>query len=268
MLVYVSSATTLELLIEYRTGTNYKSDGAWSTFGTYSVAGWSGWNDIPLILGTLGGGSTQTSNNWQLRLTFTVRTKSASYPKTASVLGIRIYGANYWATPSTFATTGHMYTFDMSKNVFFPAAIYEAGTALSSKYAALSHNHDNTYLKVPAVAPTTPGMILGLDAAYDPYWYNPSDIWRPLGTGATDAAAGNHAHGNVTNTGTIASTAVTSATGVLVYDSNNKIQRATAANARSIIGAGTYSKPSGGIPASDLASGVIPSVSNSTITIK
>jgi hypothetical protein len=111
-------------------------------------------------------------------------------------------------------------------------------------------------------------MILGVDAAYDPYWYNKSDIWRPLGTGATDAAAGNHAHGNVTNTGTITSTAVTSATGVLVYDSNNKIQRATAASARSIIGAGTYSKPSGGIPASDLASGVIPSVSNSTITIK
>ena len=50
-----------------------------------------------------------------------------------------------------------------------------------------------------------------------------------------------HAHGNITNSGTITSTAVTAATGVLVYDSNNKIQRATAANARSIIGAGTSS---------------------------
>ncbi len=48
-----------------------------------------------------------------------------------------------------------------------------------------------------------------------------------------------HTHGNITNDGTITSTAVTSATGVLVYDSNNKIQRTTAANARSIIGAGT-----------------------------
>ena len=68
-----------------------------------------------------------------------------------------------------------------------------------------------------------------------------TNTWRPVGTGATDAAAGNHAHGNITNTGTITSTAVTSATGVLVYDSNNKIQRATAANARAIIGAGTSS---------------------------
>jgi len=48
-------------------------------------------------------------------------------------------------------------------------------------------------------------------------------------------------YGNITTSGTITSTAVTSATGVLVYDSNNTIQRATAANARSIIGAGTSS---------------------------
>lgn len=48
-------------------------------------------------------------------------------------------------------------------------------------------------------------------------------------------------YGNITTSGTITSTAVTSATGVLVYDSSNTIQRATAANARSIIGAGTSS---------------------------
>lgn len=54
-------------------------------------------------------------------------------------------------------------------------------------------------------------------------------------------ASSSHAHGNITNSGTITSTAVTQATGVLVYDSNNKIQRATAANARAIIGAGTSS---------------------------
>lgn len=72
-----------------------------------------------------------------------------------------------------------------------------------------------------------------------------------IGTTASDACAGNdsrlsdsrtptsHTHGNITNTGTITSTAVTTATGVLVYDSNNKIQRATAAQTRTIIGAGT-----------------------------
>ena len=55
----------------------------------------------------------------------------------------------------------------------------------------------------------------------------------------TSMAPSSHAHGNITNSGTITSTAVSSASGVLVYDSSNKIQRATAANARAIIGAGT-----------------------------
>ena len=54
---------------------------------------------------------------------------------------------------------------------------------------------------------------------------------------AASRATGTHVHGNVNNNGTISSTAVTAATGVLVYDSSNKIQRTTAANARSIIGA-------------------------------
>lgn len=58
---------------------------------------------------------------------------------------------------------------------------------------------------------------------------------------ANGRAPSNHAHGNITKDGTITSTAVTSATGVLVYDSANKIQRATAANLRTIIGAGTSS---------------------------
>ena len=61
---------------------------------------------------------------------------------------------------------------------------------------------------------------------------------------ATDAASrapSTHDHGNVKSDGTIVSTAVTAATGVLVYDSSNKIQRATAAQTRAIIGAGTSS---------------------------
>ena len=51
------------------------------------------------------------------------------------------------------------------------------------------------------------------------------------------AAASSHAHGNITSDGKITSTAVSSASGVLVYDSSNIIQRASGANARSIIGA-------------------------------
>ncbi len=78
----------------------------------------------------------------------------------------------------------------------------------------------------------------------DGLYLDSTKVTFALGTTATTAAAGDHAHGNITNTGTITSTAVTSATGVLVYDSSNKIQRATAANARSIIGAAPTSHAS------------------------
>lgn len=54
-------------------------------------------------------------------------------------------------------------------------------------------------------------------------------------------AADDHKHGNIENNGTIESEVVDKATGILVYDANNKIQRATADQTRAIIGAGTSS---------------------------
>ena len=122
MLVNVSSATSLSMLIETRTGVNYKNNGAWTSFGTYSLSGWSGWNDIPLIL-RLGGSASQTSQNWQMRLTITCTTVSSSYPKTAEVLGIRLFGDNCWTQASNLAGTGNIYTYDMSGNVTFPSEV-------------------------------------------------------------------------------------------------------------------------------------------------
>lgn len=139
MLINISSSGGMNVLIEYRTGTNYLNNGPWSTLGTYALSGWSGWNDIPLVLSTIGGGSSQKSNNWQLRLTFIMTSKNPDYPTTASVSAIRLYGRNSWTVPSTMATTGHLYSFDMSKNATFPAGVSavtftENGTDLSNKY--------------------------------------------------------------------------------------------------------------------------------------
>lgn len=50
-----------------------------------------------------------------------------------------------------------------------------------------------------------------------------TNTWRPVGTGATDAAAGNHAHGNITNGGDITATAPTIANGdQLVINDNSE----------------------------------------------
>lgn len=143
MLINISSSGGMNVLIEYRTGTNYLNNGPWSTLGTYALSGWSGWNDIPLVLSTIGGGTSQKSNNWQLRLTFIMTSKNPDYPTTASVSAIRLYGRNSWTVPSTMATTGHLYSFDMSQNATFPAGVSaitftENGTTLSNKYLGKS----------------------------------------------------------------------------------------------------------------------------------
>ena len=160
MLINISSSGGMQVLIEYRTGTNYKNNGAWTTFGTYTLSGWSGWNDIPLILSTLGGGSTQTSNNWQLRLTFIMTSKDGNYPNTASVSGIRIFGENAWVPTSTMAATGHLYSYDASQNAEFPAAVRAAkfvksggtsaqflkadGSVDSNTYSKSGHTHEGS----------------------------------------------------------------------------------------------------------------------------
>ena len=71
--------------------------------------------------------------------------------------------------------------------------------------------------------------------------------WHTLTASDVGAAPTTHNHGNILSAGTITSTEVTTATGFLVYDSNNKIQRATNANARTIIGAAPTSHSHGNI---------------------
>lgn len=126
LLVNVSSATTLSMLLERRTGANYKSNGAWETIGTYNLTGWSGWNDIPLS-SHLGGGNTQTSNYWQMRMTITCTTVSTTNPKTGQVRGIRIFGENCWIPASTLAETGHLYSYNMDGHATFPGHVYANG---------------------------------------------------------------------------------------------------------------------------------------------
>lgn len=138
MLINVSTATALSLLVERRTGTNYESNGTWETVGTYKLAGWSGWNDIPLDF-ALGGGKNQKSNYWQMRLTITCTTVNSNYPKEAAVLGLRLFGTTSWFPPSTLAETGHLYAYYMDKSAEFPANVYatafrEDGSFLVNKY--------------------------------------------------------------------------------------------------------------------------------------
>ena len=126
MLLQVSTPTILSMLIERRTGTNYKNNGAWQSIGTYDVSGWTGWNDIPVNF-ALGGSSGQTANYWQMRLTITCTTVDSSFPKVGEVDALRLFGDNCWTPASTLAETGHLYSYNMAGHATFPGNVYAHG---------------------------------------------------------------------------------------------------------------------------------------------
>jgi hypothetical protein len=131
------------------------STSTFSTVGTYSVSGWSGWNSIPLSA-PFGGGDTQTSNIAVLRFTFGITGVDSNTSRCSAldIQDIAIYGETYWSYPSTMAKNGHIYSYDYNQNVTFPATLnvneglYVQGDAHFSGetvYArALEVGNDNT----------------------------------------------------------------------------------------------------------------------------
>lgn len=135
-----TSGHGLQVLIEYKTGA---SGASWQTLGTYTLSGWSGWNDIPLGISTLGGGKTQTGNIWYLRLTFSTTSVHSSYSNSKStIIGMRIFGDTAWTIPSNLANTGHLYSYDTSQNATFPAKVtaasFSGATATTSANGLMS----------------------------------------------------------------------------------------------------------------------------------
>ena len=156
LLVNMSTAATTNMLIETLNGDST----TWETFGTYAVSGWSGWNDIPLMI-TLGGSSSQKDRPWKLRFTFSLASCSTSYSTTKNVTGFRIFGQNSWNVPSNLGKTGHLYSYDMSQNATFPAKV--SATEFSGSGASLtalnaSNISSGTVASARLPAATTSGM--------------------------------------------------------------------------------------------------------------
>lgn len=125
MLMNISTSSALSLTVETRTG---EDGAAWKEYGTYTISGWSGWNDIPLVLLTFGGRPSQTTNIKHLRLTIRA-TRVGSNKKECQLLAIRLFGDTDWISASSasgkgpMSSTGHLYDFDMAANATFPAGV-------------------------------------------------------------------------------------------------------------------------------------------------
>ena len=96
----------------------------WTTFADkISISGWSGYNVINTS-GITTYGNTASSQYGHIQFIFGCDTGSTNN----SYAGLQInkifgFGGVGWTTPSTMAKTGHMYTYDSSQNVTFPAGV-------------------------------------------------------------------------------------------------------------------------------------------------
>jgi hypothetical protein len=93
-----------------------------TTVDIYEVAGWSGWNSIPLNA-PFGGPPASSQQIASIRFIFSISSLAASLLNNFSVLNILFYGVSAWATTSAMAKTGHLYEYDMNQNAIFPAQV-------------------------------------------------------------------------------------------------------------------------------------------------
>ena len=94
-------------------------------------------------------------------------------------------------------------------------------TVTNNEPSSVSQNTEITYVESVAGCGATTGSLTATTTRKK--IVVPSNTWRPVGTGATDAAAGNHVHGNIKNNGAIGTTAglplVTTTNGVITTGS-------------------------------------------------
>ena len=136
MFFWVSGGSdNISLVIERATG---GASTSWANLFTSSSStgylnGWSGPNYIKFSEKTLGGGTGQTSNYWNYRFTFMSHPGNGSafnsnyITQAQNVTMIKAYGASVWNSPNNLMSNDHMYTWDVDKNVAFPARVTASG---------------------------------------------------------------------------------------------------------------------------------------------
>lgn len=93
-----------------------------STVGTYTLAGSSGWNAIPIPGYNFGGSTTQTSHVGALRFTISYA-DTPTENQNAFILNTLFFGETYWTYPSEMARSGHLYKWDYQQNAIFPGTV-------------------------------------------------------------------------------------------------------------------------------------------------
>lgn len=205
-----------------------------------TIAGWPGYN-VANISATITYGNIKNSQFGEWRFTFGCdgynpgTTSDGTYN---AYYGLTIYsifgfGGVGWRCPSTLAKTGHLYSYDVNQNAEFPSKV-------TAKSLAISAGTNSQFLKADGTTdsttytPQTNAGANNLIATLPALTADPSDNVELISS----------ASGGSVNFGRIKFSK-------LWNYINEKISAAGYTK-----NTGTYSKPSGGIPKTDLASAV------------
>ena len=85
------------------------------------LSGWPGWNIINARI--LSYGNNKTEQYGLIRFTFGCTAVNSNVIDGMSLVKIQGFGGVGWSTPSNLAKTGHLYSYDSSQNVTFPAVV-------------------------------------------------------------------------------------------------------------------------------------------------
>ena len=132
VLIYISTggAPNCKLLVETA---KMNDQNTFTTYGTYQINGWSGWNSIPIQI-IFGASYTGQNNIDVLRFTFYLDEVSETYDSRLWTSRILFFGTTNWVTPSQMAATGHLYSYDIDQNAYFPNHLTTTGEITASRY--------------------------------------------------------------------------------------------------------------------------------------
>ena len=121
---------SIGVMVQRATGANPNN---WSTIfnnSSFYMTGWSGCDYINFSQGVFGGGTNQTGNYWNYRITLMTKgvngtntMATSSTTSQQSIMEIRGYGDTVWTVANNYMANDHIYSFDANQNTTFPANV-------------------------------------------------------------------------------------------------------------------------------------------------
>lgn len=163
--------------------------------GDIEISGWSGYNVIN-VSGLTTYGNTAGSQYGRVRFIFKANGGNTNYPG-MSVSRIMGFGGVGWSTPSNMSRNGHMYSYDNSQNVTFPANV------TATKFIGpLQGNADTATSATSATTATTAVKPKGFSSQADSFtWGNQTGtaltVWNDSTGGSLGFRRDNPSSGQV-----------------------------------------------------------------------